>query len=48
MTAERMNTIIEGLLRNATSFLTKYCPQKPAKSDTDIRYKAAMNNISLV
>lgn len=41
MTAERMNTMSEALFRKATSFLTKNCPQKPAKIDTDIKYNAA-------
>lgn len=47
MTPERMKIMREALLRNATSFLTKYCPQKPAISETDIRYKAAKKFISL-
>ena len=40
MTPERMNTIIEALFRIDITFLTKYCPQKPAKTDTPIKYKA--------
>ena len=40
MTPDRMNTISEALLRIDISFLTKYCPQKPAKTDTPIKYKA--------
>lgn len=40
MTPERMNTISEALLRMVTSFLTKNCPQKPAKTETDIMYRA--------
>lgn len=42
MTAEMMNTMIDALLRTAMTFLTKNCPQKPAKMDTDMRYKAAV------
>lgn len=45
MTEERMNTIIDALPRTFTNFLTKHCPQKPAKTETDIRYSAA--NISI-
>lgn len=41
MTPERMNIISDALLRKVTSFLTKNCPQKPAKIDTDVRYIAA-------
>lgn len=41
MTPERMNTMSEGLPRILTSFLTKDCPKKPAKTDTAMRYKAA-------
>ena len=41
MTAERMKTMREARFRNTTIFLTRYCPQKPARSETDIRYKAA-------
>lgn len=41
ITPDRMNMIIEALLRNATSFLINNCPQKPATTDTDMRYKAA-------
>jgi len=41
MTPERMNTMIEALLRITINFLTKYCPQKPAKTDTAVRYNAA-------
>lgn len=42
MTPERMNTMIEALLTIATSFLTRYCPQKPADIDTNIKYRAAI------
>lgn len=41
MTPERMNTMSDALPRNATSFLTKNCPQKPAKIATVMRYNAA-------
>lgn len=41
MTPERMNTMIDALLRIVTTFLTRHCPQKPAKTDTLVRYKAA-------
>ena len=41
MTPERMNTMIEALLRIVINFLTKNCPQKPAKTDTVKRYNAA-------
>lgn len=41
ITAERMNTMSDALPRNVTSFLTKNCPQKPAKTDTATRYNAA-------
>lgn len=37
ITPERMNTMIEALLRKATSFLIKNCPQKPARTDTAMR-----------
>jgi len=40
MTPERMNTMIEALLRISINFLTKYCPQKPARTDTAVRYNA--------
>lgn len=40
MTPERMNTISEALFKIATILLTKYCPQKPANIDTDMRYSA--------
>lgn len=41
MTPERMKTMMDALLRIVISFLTKYCPQNPAKTDTPVRYKAA-------
>lgn len=41
MTPERTNTMIDALLRNVTIFLTRNCPQKPAKIETLVRYKAA-------
>lgn len=41
MTPERMNTMREALPNNVISFLTKYCPQKPANIETDMRYSAA-------
>ena len=41
MTPERTKTMMEALLRMATSFLIKNCPQKPARIDTDIKYIAA-------
>lgn len=41
MTPERMNTIKDAFPRIVMSFLTKYCPQNPAKTDTPVRYKAA-------
>lgn len=41
ITLERMNTMIDCLPRNATNLLTKNCPQKPAKTDTVVRYNAA-------
>lgn len=41
MTPERMNTMSEARLRIAIIFLTKNCPQKPAKTDTDVKYRAA-------
>lgn len=41
MTPERMNTMSEALPRILMTFLTKYCPQNPAKTDTPVRYKAA-------
>jgi len=41
MTPERTNTISEARLRMAIIFLTKNCPQNPAKTDTDVRYRAA-------
>jgi hypothetical protein len=41
ITPERMNTMTDALPRNATNFLTKNCPQKPAKTDTVMRYNAA-------
>jgi hypothetical protein len=44
MTPERMNTMSEALPRILTSFLTKNCPQKPAKTDTPMRYTAATTN----
>lgn len=31
---------MEALFRIVITFLTKYCPQKPAKADTPIKYKA--------
>lgn len=40
MTPERTKTIMEALLRIATSFLIKDCPQKPARIDTEIKYIA--------
>jgi len=43
MTPDRMNTMIDALPRNATNLLTKNCPQKPAKIETDVRYNAARN-----
>lgn len=45
ITPERMNTIIDALLRIVISFLIKNCPQNPAKIDTNVRYKAAKNNV---
>lgn len=47
ITPERMNTIIEVLPRNVTILLTKNCPQKPAKIDTAVRYKAAKKYIEI-
>lgn len=41
MTPDRMNTMIDALLRNVTIFLTRNCPQNPAKIDTLVRYRAA-------
>lgn len=41
MTPERMNTMSDALLRIVISFLTRHCPQNPAKTDTNERYKAA-------
>lgn len=41
MTPERMNTMIDALPRHAINLLTKNCPQKPAKTDTEVRYNAA-------
>lgn len=41
MTPERMNTMIDALLRIVTTFLTRHCPQKPANTETLVRYKAA-------
>lgn len=41
ITAERTNTMIDALLRNVTIFLTRNCPQKPAKIETLVRYNAA-------
>lgn len=40
MTPDRTKTMMEALLRIATSFLMKNCPQKPARIDTDIKYIA--------
>lgn len=45
ITPERTNTISEALFKIAISFLIKYCPQKPASTDTAIRYKAVPNDI---
>jgi len=33
--------MIDALPRNATILLTKNCPQKPAKIETEVRYNAA-------
>ena len=41
MTPDRIKTMMEALLRMVTNFLTKYCPQKPANTDTNVRYIAA-------
>lgn len=41
ITPERINTMSEALLRMVINFLTKNCPQNPARTDTDVRYKAA-------
>lgn len=41
ITPERMNIIMDALLRIAINFRTTNCPQKPAKMDTDVRYTAA-------
>lgn len=41
MTPERMKTMSEALLSIVISFLIKNCPQKPARTDTAMRYKAA-------
>lgn len=41
MTADRMNIMGEALFKIVMSFLIKHCPQKPARIDTPIRYKAA-------
>jgi hypothetical protein len=41
ITAERMNIMSDALPINITNLLTKYCPQKPAKIDTIMRYNAA-------
>lgn len=48
MTAERIKTMSDALFRIAMTFLTKNCPQKPAKMDTDMRYRAAVCNTSLL
>jgi hypothetical protein len=41
MTPERMNTIRDALLRIVIIFLIRNCPQKPAQTDTNVRYTAA-------
>lgn len=41
MTPDRINTMSEALLRMVIIFLTKNCPQNPARTDTDVRYRAA-------
>lgn len=48
MTPERMNTMSEALLRIVISFRIKYCPQKPAKIETPIRYRAAKDNYDML
>lgn len=44
MTADRIKTMSEALFRIAMSFLTQNCPQKPARTDTNMRYSAAIDN----
>ena len=41
MTPDRMNTMSEALFRIVIIFLTRNCPQNPAMTDTNVRYKAA-------
>lgn len=42
MTPESMNTMIDARFKIAISFLMKHCPQKPARIDTLMRYRAAI------